>query len=74
MRHRVSCYVRCPYYRCEENQKIFCEGLRKGTSLHLVFGDHQELKAYKDQFCKADWNGCLLALMQNRRYGSDDKE
>lgn len=73
MKHRVSCYVRCPYYRCEENQKIFCEGLQHGTSIHLVFGAHEDLRRYKDQFCKADWGGCLIAGMQNRKWEYEEK-
>jgi hypothetical protein len=68
MKHRVSCYVKCPFYRCEEDQRVYCEGVQKGTALHLVFGSHQALRRYKDRRCKADWGGCMIAKMLNRKY------
>ena len=68
MRSKVSIYVKCPYYHREEKQKIFCEGVQKGTSIHLAFDSNAKLKGYKDCYCKKDYNKCLLAQMLNRKW------
>lgn len=68
MKNRSDVLVKCPYYKCEEKQKIFCEGVQEGTKIHLAFDTVPNLKAYKDRFCKGCWKGCLLAGMLNRKY------
>lgn len=71
MKSKVSVYVKCPYYRREEKQKIFCEGVKDGTSIHLAFDSGAKLKEYEKRFCKGCWGECILAQMQNRRYEYD---
>lgn len=73
MKNMVDAVVKCPYYKCEEKQKIFCEGVEKGTALHLTFDTPQNLKNYKKRFCKGCYNKCLIAEMQNRKWGYDAK-
>lgn len=68
---KVSVYVKCPYYRREERQKICCEGVGKGSYIHLVFDSAQRTKDYEKCFCKGDYNQCPLAKMLNRRYDYD---
>ena len=68
MKSQCSVYVKCPYYRREEKQKIFCEGVSQGTSIHLAFGSPQQRKQYETIYCKGDWSRCLLAQMQNRKW------
>lgn len=65
---KVSVYAKCPYYRREERQKILCEGVQDGTSIHLVFGSVPSMKGYTKCFCKGDYNRCLLAKMLNGKY------
>lgn len=60
--------VKCPYYKFEEKQKIYCEGVEPGTVVHLAFDTNPHLKDYKKQFCKGCYNKCRLADMLNRKY------
>jgi hypothetical protein len=68
MKHRQDVLVKCPYYKFEEKQKIFCEGVQEGTAIHLAFDTPSNLRDYKQQFCKGCYNKCLLAEMLNRKY------
>ena len=73
MKHRADVLVKCPYYKFEEKQKIFCEGVQDGTAIHLAFDTTPNLKQYKKHFCKGCYNQCLLAKMLNRKWGYDEK-
>lgn len=68
MKHRADVLVKCPYYKFEDKQKIFCEGVQDGTALHLAFDTPSNLKEYKGNFCKGCYNKCLVAQMLNRKY------
>lgn len=68
MKHRMDVLVKCPYYKGEEKQKIFCEGVLEGSAIHLAFDTNPNLREYKNRFCKGRYNRCLLAEMQNRKY------
>lgn len=63
--------VKCPYYKGEEKQMIFCEGVQEGSAIHLAFDTSTNLKDYKNRFCKKDYNRCLLADMHNRKWDYD---
>lgn len=73
MKSKVSIYVKCPYYRREEKQKIFCEGVQEGTSIHLAFDSPANLKRYMECYCKKEFNQCILAQMQNRKWDYEPK-
>lgn len=73
MKHRADVLVKCPYYKFEEKQKIFCEGVQEGTAIHLAFDTTPNLKQYKKHFCKGCYNQCLLAKMLNGKWGYDEK-
>lgn len=73
MKRRMDVLVKCPFYKGEEAQKIFCEGVQEGTALHLAFDTNPNLKEYKSLFCKGGYNGCLLAQMLNRKWEYDAK-
>ena len=52
MKHRADVLVKCPYYKFEEKQMIFCEGVQEGSAIHLAFDTPSNLKEYKNHFCK----------------------
>lgn len=68
MKHREDVLVKCPYYKGEEKQMIFCEGVQDGSKLHLAFDTAPNLREYKKHFCKGCYNNCLVAGMLNRKY------
>jgi hypothetical protein len=73
-------YVACPYYLglySEEQRKrcqIRCEGVSKGNTISLVFGDENVRKAYKKAYCYSInmCKECLIHQMLNRKYGVED--
>jgi hypothetical protein len=71
MKHRQDVLVKCPYYKGEEKQMIFCEGVQEGSAIHLAFDTNPNLKEYKDHFCKGRYNKCLVAEAMNRKWGYD---
>lgn len=73
MKHRADVLVKCPYYKFEDKQIVFCEGVQEGSAIHLAFDTSSSLKAYKNHFCKGCYNKCLIADMQNRKWGYDAK-
>lgn len=68
MKHKEDWMIKCPYYKCEDKQKIFCEGVQEGTAIHLAFDTPSNLKDYKRAFCRECWEQCFLADMHNRKY------
>ena len=44
MKQRSDVLVKCPYYKEEEKQKIFCEGVQEGSAIHLAFDTPQNLR------------------------------
>lgn len=66
---KESIYVKCPYYSHEESRCIHCEGTTKENRIYMTFLNPKLKKEYKDRYCKAAWGKCLLADMQNRKYG-----
>lgn len=72
MKHRADVLVKCPYYKFEERQMIYCEGVQDGTALHLAFDTPANLKDYKQRNCKGCYNQCLIAKMLNRKWEYDD--
>ena len=71
MKHRQDVLVKCPYYKGEEQQMLFCEGVQEGSAIHLAFDTKPNLKDYKNLFCKGCYNKCLIADMNNKKWGYD---
>ena len=71
MKHRQDVLVKCPYYKGEEKQMLFCEGVQEGSAIHLAFDTPSSLKEYKNSFCKRRYNKCLIADLLNRKWGYD---
>lgn len=69
MKKRMDTLVECPYYKFEERQKIFCEGVQDGTMIHLAFDKDISVKNYKKTYCRKCWQGCRIAKMLNDKWG-----
>lgn len=73
VKHRQDVLVKCPYYKGEEKQMIFCEGVQEGAAIHLAFDTSHNIKEYKNHLCKGRYNQCLIAGMLNRKWDYDGK-
>ena len=61
----------CPFYLCEESQRVHCEGFKKGTQIHLFFDSKRCKSEHKKKYChslegckKCPLNGVIMAQYQ----------
>lgn len=67
-KRNVNAYVLCPYYKCDERQMIYCEGIEENSAIHMAFSTPQQRKEYENQYCKQCWAGCMIAGALNRKH------
>ncbi len=65
-RHTVSYEAQCPFYRAEERNMIYCEGVEDNSSIHTAFAGSAE--KYKTRYCCGDWEKCRIAKMLWSKY------
>lgn len=60
-RHYTSYVVVCPFYRAEDKNIIYCEGVEYNSSIHNAFPGSAAV--YKQLFCcdSAGWKQCIIA-------------
>ena len=63
--------AKCPYYKCESRNTIFCEGVQPGCAIHMAFENAPGKRAYESRFCRKVWGDCMIAAAQNARYVYD---
>lgn len=69
-RHFVRKEVVCPFYKCETDAKIWCEGCSRGTTIQLVFSREDLRKAFLNRHCKSfdGYPRCPLFDAINSKY------
>lgn len=50
-------FVKCPFYRTNNTNKIVCEGLAKGNTINLVYESQADRAKYMKEVCY-DILGC----------------
>lgn len=58
----TSAKALCPYYKCQDAQKIYCSGLRTGHVVHQAFSTPGERKNFCKLFCESAWDMCPLSI------------
>lgn len=65
--------VQCPYYKKDDGVKICCEGIEEeSSSVHIVFPSAHKRVEYQRQKCCRDYNTCLIAAMNNKKWEEED--
>lgn len=67
-----SKYAKCPFYRCETDSKVYCEGVVDKSYIHLVFGGGQDKRAYEKSYCDVDYTRCKICQMLMSKYPEGD--
>lgn len=57
----VSSNAQCPFYRGEEKNTIYCDGIAQGNTLRLEFASDAWM--HKAAFCRRSWQSCPVARM-----------
>ncbi len=63
MKHYVSNKARCPYYKHEDTQMIYCDGVVDGAVTHEAFADKNNAVLYKKTFCRDAFHECAIYRM-----------
>lgn len=65
----VSDVVKCPWYKCEDRQRIFCEGPMPGSSIHVAFSTPESRRDYERALCKTmDYAKCIVAQGHGKQW------
>lgn len=70
MKRYASSKAICPFYRHENRQVIFCEGVEEGTVLHLAFANPSECLEYKKRYCRCNHTQCSVSKMLIIKYNN----
>jgi hypothetical protein len=68
-------FVKCPFYRNHDANRIVCEGLAEGNTVNLVYESQAERKQYMKEVCDdiLGCRDCPIYLMLNQKYEEDEK-
>lgn len=55
--------VKCPYYKGEEKQLIYCKGVQLDTALRMGFSFPVDKMEYKEKYCEDCYKECRIAKM-----------
>ena len=68
-KRRESRCAKCPFYDCEEAQKVICEGVVVNSGIHLCFETPSSQKDYKKEHCYNSYESCLIYQALCKKYG-----
>jgi hypothetical protein len=68
MRYYESKEAKCPFYRKEDQYKVFCEGVNNISSINLNFPNRKECRAYKKEHCNSNYHKCSICKMLYDKY------
>ena len=68
MSRKESKLAKCPFYKGEDKQKVYCEGIVKNSSIHLAFATVTQKKEFCKVYCHKWYGECLIAEMLFSKY------
>lgn len=60
-KHMVHKDAICPFYRHEDTQVIYCDGIVPNSVIHLAFANKTDAKEYKVKYCRKCYNQCPIS-------------
>ncbi len=66
----------CPFYNCETNALIICEGVEPNTTIHIAFGNQRRKKQYCEEYCYncKKYNKCRVARMLEEKWDENENK
>ena len=66
-------FVKCPFYRNYDSNRIVCEGLCEGNTINLVFESQAARKQYMKEVCNnlLECRDCPIYILLNQKYGEE---
>ena len=67
-------FVKCPFYRNHDANRIVCEGLCEGSTINLVFESQADKKRYMNVVCDdiLASRDCPIYMMLAQKYEEDE--
>lgn len=65
-KHFVSYEPQCPFYKAEDRDAIYCEGVTDNSTIRLSFSG--SAAAYREEYCSQSWENCLIAKALWKKY------
>lgn len=62
-KHMVHKAAICPYYRHEDTQVIYCDGIIPDSLIHLAFANKTAAKEYKVKYCRDCYKKCHISQL-----------
>lgn len=59
----ISIKAICPFYKHEDSQVIYCEGVQDGSVIHLAFASKTSSVDYKKNHCRCYYEECKIFKM-----------
>lgn len=70
MKHTINAKAVCPYYRHEDSQVIYCDGISDASVIHLAFASKTDSKKHKVDHCRSNYTECpIYKLIEGRNNG-----
>ena len=63
-------FVKCPFYRNHDANRIVCEGLAKGNTINLVYESQADRRQYMKTVCDSilDCRDCPVYILLDQLY------
>lgn len=71
MKHMISPKAICPFYKHEDSQMIYCDGIQDGSVVHLAFANRTDSLNYKNERCRKDYKKCEIYKMLEATYDTE---
>lgn len=64
-------FVKCPFYRNHDANRIVCEGLADGNTINLVYESAKDKNAYMKEVCDnlLGCRDCPVYILLSEKYG-----
>ncbi len=67
MKHQVCKKAICPYYKKEDSQVIYCDGVEGSSSLHVTFASKTDALEYKKTYCRDKYMRCEICKLHESK-------
>lgn len=63
-------FVKCPFYRNHDANRIVCEGLAEGNTINLVYESQADKKQYMNETCNSilGCRDCPIYILLDQKY------
>lgn len=61
-------WIKCPFYKEQDDYRIRCEGLVPNSSIILAFETKASKVEWRAKYCYCDYERCKVYFLDNNKY------